>query len=426
MKPSSTRPAWRAPRTTWRDASCASTTCPCSSRAAPRRRPRHSGLVAPARGGAARRGRPACGRAEVGSPFFADAASRGRDLAGSPRRSHPRRGGRPPREAGVVRGRVAVDASRPDGEVRLAGRKLLRQALWITLSLVLLAAASFMPAATSCSGGGPPGCVSGGAAARGGRHPLLGPRGHHVADWGAESSLASRGAGLVVLERPSCGCSTSRSSRTRGGCAPGPWCRGPGSSAAGSATRWSGRTRSSASPGPCSVRSRALPHVLPALFGQPPPDLMSGYLDPAHRRRPLWLDLGMASNHPLLHGACCSSSSRGCSCGGTPWPPRPSSCSCSPRRAAGESRCGSRCLMRCGRCTGSPALRFGLLAAIVGLFPRHDLLVALPPHPDVTPGRPGRAPAPGLSSPSSRCWPREAPRGTRLRRYLRGRGGLAP
>ena len=178
----------------------------------------------------------------------------GGDLAGSPRRAHPGRGRRPPRQARVVRGHVAVDAARADGEVRLAGGEAPQAgAVDHALAAPPRRGRLHGPPQHRARAGGPARGLPGRAAARGGRHPLLGPR-RPPRGRLERRDRASSAAGRAwsCSRRRSCGSSTSRSSRTRGGCAPGPSCRGRASSAAGSATRWSAATRSSASPGPCS------------------------------------------------------------------------------------------------------------------------------------------------------------------------------
>ena len=342
-------------------------------------------------------------------------------MAGAAGPHRPGRGRRLSRPAGVVRGDRGRGRS-PSGWRRTPGRRASspKQALWFPA----LAGADGRgrlhgPPQHRARARGPPGRLPGRALllARG---PVLSWAlgAHHVADWSAQiGPRRPRGGPGRCSRRPSCGSSTSRSSPTRGACAPGRSCRGRASSAAGSATRWSAGTRSSASPGPCSCSpSCRLPHVLPALLGQPRPDLMGGYLDPlARRRAPPRLDAGPGergrSSSPW--GRCCCSSSPGCSCGATPWraaavvvlllAPR------RPRRAA--RRRGSRC--PCRR-SGTVSwilllLRFGLLAAIVGLF-AHDLLDQPAAHrrPVVVDGRARRS-SPCRSWPSSRCWPRAAP-----------------
>ena len=79
--------------------------------------------------------------------------------------------------------------------------KLLRQALWITLSLLLVGAASFMARRNIVLGRGDRRGAFRVALLIAGTGILSWALGaHHVADWNAESGLVSRGAGLVVLQ----------------------------------------------------------------------------------------------------------------------------------------------------------------------------------------------------------------------------------
>ena len=311
---------------------------------------RGPGLVAPPRGGAARPGRPARGRAEVGSPLLRRRPRRvGGDLAGSPRRPHPGRGRRPPREARVVRGRVAVDAARADGEVRLAGGEA-PEAGAVAHALAAPPRRGLLhgPPQHRARAGGPAGGLPGRAAARGGRHPLLGARGpprgrlgrrveprrprggHGRAPGGVRVALLPRGRALRAAAAPLDPRVVDAVPRRRA--------RRPG-----------GRPGHARRPrlGRAPVRPRAAALRPPGLR-RPAPARPDGRLPgPAPRRRSprsarRWAWRARPPSSPW--GRCCSSSSPACSSGGTPWPPRPSSCSCSrpgPRRAA--SRRGSRC-----------------------------------------------------------------------------------
>ena len=79
--------------------------------------------------------------------------------------------------------------------------KLFRQALWITLSLLLVGAAAFMARRNIVLGRGDRRGAFRVALLLAGTGMLSWALGaHHVADWNAQSGLVSRGAGLVVLQ----------------------------------------------------------------------------------------------------------------------------------------------------------------------------------------------------------------------------------
>ena len=181
--------------------------------------------------------------------------------------------------------------------------KLLRQALWITLSLLLLAAASFMARRNIVLGRGDRRGAFRVALLLAGAGILSWALGaHHVADWGAESSLVGRGAGLVVLQAAFVWlfylAVEPYARRLR------PW-------TLVSWTRFLGGGLGDPVVGRDTLVGLAwavllfalvpLPYVLPGLFGQPPPDLMSGYLDPLTGAGPLLGSmLGLASEATLF------------------------------------------------------------------------------------------------------------------------------
>ncbi len=281
---------------------------------------------------------------------------------------------------------------------------------------------------------GSAGGLPGRAAARGGRHALLGARGAPRGRLERADRASSRAGRASSSSRPrSSGSSTSRSSRTRVGCARGRSCPGRASSGAGSATRWWAATRSSASPGPWL-----------AFFLIPLPQALHRVARPAAARPDGWLPGPAARSGPAARfrarsrerarscspwGRCCSSSSPGSCCGGTPSPPRRSSWSCSRRAQPGAAQA------RGSRWSVSAVwevswilllLRFGLLAATVGLF-AHELLVSFPltdrplvvdgraharrPAVRGDPGRDGACAAPSAAPACAATWRARRPRG---------------
>ena len=181
--------------------------------------------------------------------------------------------------------------TRPDRMEKYAwpAGKLVRQALWITLSLLLLAAASFMARRNLVLGRGDRRGAFRVALLLAGTGILSWALGaHHVADWGAESSLVGRGAGLVVLQSAFVWlfylAVEPYARRLR------PW-------TLVSWTRFLGGGLGDPVVGRDTLAGLAwavlvfvlvlLPHVLPGYFGQPPPDLMGGYLDPLLGNAPL-------------------------------------------------------------------------------------------------------------------------------------------
>jgi serine/threonine-protein kinase len=160
--------------------------------------------------------------------------------------------------------------------------KLVRQALWISLTILLLGAAGLMARRNIVLGRGD---------RRGAFRVALLIAGvglgawtlgaHHVADWSAESSLVVRGAGMVVLQAAFVWlfylAVEPYARRLR------PW----------TLVSWT-RLLAGGVGDPVVGRDTLvglawailvfalvpLPYVLPPLLGQPPPDLMGGYLDP--------------------------------------------------------------------------------------------------------------------------------------------------
>ncbi len=412
--------------------------CPRSSRAAPRRRPPppRTGRPCSRRRGSTRR-RPAGGRAEVGSPLLRRRARRlGGDLAGPPRRSPS--GWRPPPTAGSRSWfEIVWPWTRPDRMEKYAwpAGKLLRQALWITLSFLLLAGApSFMARRNIVLGRGDRRGAFRVALLLAGTGILSWALGaHHVADWGAESSLVGRGAGLVVLQaafvwlfylavepyarrlRPWTLVSWTR---FLGG--------GLGDPVVGRDTlvglAWA----------VLAVRPRCrCPHVLTGPFGLPPPDLMSGYLDPLTRRRPPpRLDARAGERGgPLLHGGHAALRPRPVLLRRDALAAAASSCSCSPpapwRRRVGVVRAAGR--WRCGRCPGSSCCCASACWRPPWASSRTTSWSPCRSPRTSRRGRPGRRSSPCRSSPSSRCWPlRSALGGTGLRRYLAGEVARGP
>ena len=195
--------------------------------------------------------------------------------------------------------------TRPDRMEKYAwpAGKLLKQALWITLSLLLLAAASFMARRNIVLGRGDRRGAFRVALLLSGAGILSWALGaHHVADWSAETGLVGRGAGEVVLQAAFVWlfylAVEPYARRLR------PWtlvswtrflAGGLGDPVVGRDTlaglAW-------------AVLLFALvpvPYVLPGFFGQPPPDLMGGYLDPLLGTAPLLgATLDMASEAVLF------------------------------------------------------------------------------------------------------------------------------
>ena len=195
---------------------------------------------------------------------------------------------RPPPTAGrPVWFEIVWPWTRPDRMEKYAWPtgKLLKQALFLTLSLLLLGAASFMARRNLVLGRGDRRGAFRVALLLAGAGILSWALGaHHVADWNAQIGLVSAGPGRSCSRPRSSGSSTSRSSRTRGACGPGRSSRGRASWAAASAIPWSAATPSWASRGPCWCSSwRRCVTSLPPLFGQPPPEPIVRLPRPAAR-----------------------------------------------------------------------------------------------------------------------------------------------
>jgi len=255
---------------------------------------------------------------------------------------------------------------------------------------------------------------------------------HHVADWGAESSLVGRGAGLVVLQAAFVWlfylAVEPYARRLR------PW-------TLVSWTRFLGGGLGDPVVGRDMLVGLAwavllfalvpLPYVLPGFFGQPPPDLMGGYLDPLLGAAPLVGSmLGMASEATLFSmGAMLLFVLARLLL----------------RRDALAAAAVVLLLLAPGAAAGGESawfiqpvmavwyvswilllLRFGLLAAIVGLF-AHDLLVALPLTADLAAWTAGPTLLTlTLVAALAVLASRSALGGTGLRRYLAGEAASRP
>ncbi len=325
--------------------------------------------------------------------------------------------------------------TRPDRMEKYAwpAGKLLKQALWITLSLLLLAAASFMARRNLVLGRGDRRGAFRVALLLAGAGILSWALGaHHVADWSAQTSLVSRGAGQVVLEAAFVWlfylAVEPYARRLR------PW-------TLVSWTRFLGGGFGDPVVGRDTLAGLAwavllfalapLVYILPPLLGQPPPDLMGGYLDPLLGPAPLLgATLGMASEAVLFsmgalllfvlarlvvrHDVLAATAvvvillAPGAAAGGeSAWLTLPMSVVWDV----------SWILL---------LLRFGLLAATVGLF-AHELLLELPLTADLTAWTAGPTllalPLVALIAVLAL---RNALGGTGLRRYLAGEAASRP
>jgi len=311
--------------------------------------------------------------------------------------------------------------------------KLVRQALWITLLILLICAAGFMARRNLVLGRGDRRGAFRVAlvitAVGVGAGTLVA---HHVADWSAESSLVARGAGLVVLQAAFVWlfylAVEPYARRLRPWTLVG-WTRllagGLGDPVVGRDTlvglAWA----------VLLFALEPLPYVLPLVLDQPPPDLMGSYLDPLSGTAPLLgTVLGIASEailfsmgalllfvlaRLLLRKDVLAAAAV-------------VAILLVPQAAAGgETLWLSLATMAVWAIAWILLLlRFGLLAATVGLF-AHDLLVYLPLRADLSAWTAGPTivTLPLLAVLAALAL-RHALGGTGLRRYLAGEASSRP